>query len=147
MLSPGILEAVPDVVIALNRQGVIVHANSQTETRFARRRDELVGKKIEILVPEGQRPEHNRHREQFHSEPKIRRMGSGLDLYGRRRDGSEFPVEISPSPVATSDGTMVLSVIRDSRDRKHIEEELRRVNEELDPARHASCAILKTAWH
>ena len=132
LLSPSILEAVPDAVIAVNRQGVIIQANSQTETLFAYTRDELIGQKIEMLVPERQRPEHDRHREQFHSKPKIRRMGSGLDLYGRRRDGSEFPVEISLSPVSTPDGTMVLSVIRDISDRKHIEEELRRANEELD---------------
>jgi hypothetical protein len=132
LLSPSILEAVPDAVIVVTRQGVIIQANSQTETLFAYTRDELIGQKIEILVPERQRPEHDRHREQFHSKPKIRRMGSGLDLYGRRRDGSEFPVEISLSPVSTPDGMMVLSVIRDISDRKHIEEELRRVNEELD---------------
>ena len=132
LLSTSILEAVPDAVIAVNRQGVIIQANSQTEALFAYTRDELIGQKIEMLVPERQRPEHDRHREQFHTKPKIRRMGSGLDLYGRRRDGSEFPVEISLSPIATADGTMVLSVIRDISDRKHIEEELRRVNEELD---------------
>jgi len=132
LLSPSILEAVPDAVIAVNRQGVIIQANSQTEALFAYTRDELIGQKIEMLVPERQRPEHDRHREQFHAKPKIRRMGSGLDLCGRRRDGSEFPVEISLSPIATADGTMVLSVIRDISDRKRIEEELRRANEELD---------------
>jgi len=132
LLSPSILEAVPDAVIAVNRQGVIIQANSQTKSLFDYTRDELIGQKIEMLVPERQRPDHDRHRDQFHAKPKIRRMGSGLDLYGRRRDGSEFPVEISLSPVETADGTMVLSVIRDISDRKHIEEELRRVNEELD---------------
>jgi len=132
LLSPSILEAVPDAVIAVNRQGVIIQANSQTEALFAYTRDELIGQKVEMLVPERQRPEHDRHRDQFHARPKIRRMGSGLDLYGRRRDGSEFPVEISLSPIATGDGTMVLSVIRDISDRKRIEEELRRANEELN---------------
>jgi PAS domain-containing protein len=85
-----------------------------------------------MLVPERQRPQHHLHRESFHSRPKIRRMGSGLDLYGRRRDGSEFPVEISLSPVATGNGAIVLSVIRDISDRKRIEEELRRANDELE---------------
>jgi PAS domain S-box-containing protein len=85
-----------------------------------------------MLVPERQRPQHHLHRESFHSRPKIRRMGSGLDLYGRRRDGSEFPVEISLSPVATGNGAIVRSVIRDISDRKRIEEELRRANEELE---------------
>jgi PAS domain S-box-containing protein len=132
LLSPSILEAIPDAVVAVNQQGVIIQVNSQTETLFAYTRDELIGQKIEMLVPERQRPEHDRHREQFHAKPKIRRMGSGLDLYGRRRDGSEFPVEISLSPVPTGDGMIVLSVIRDISDRKRIEEELRRANEELD---------------
>ena len=132
LLSPSILEAIPDAVVAVNQQGVIIQVNSQTEALFGYTRDELIGQKIEMLVPERQRPQHDRHREQFHQQPKIRRMGSGLDLYGRRRDGSEFPVEISLSPVATGDGMMVLSVIRDISDRKRIEEELRRANEELD---------------
>jgi PAS domain S-box-containing protein len=132
LLSPSILEAIPDAVVAVNQLGVIIQVNSQTESLFGCTRDELIGQKIEILVPERQRPHHDQHREQFHQRPKIRRMGSGLDLYGRRRDGSEVPVEISLSPVATGNGMMVLSVIRDISDRKRIEEELRHVNEELN---------------
>jgi PAS domain S-box-containing protein len=132
LLSPSILEAIPDAVAAVNQQGVIIQVNSQTEALFGYTRDEVIGQRVEMLVPDRQRPQHHLHREHFHQQPKIRRMGSGLDLYGRRRDGSEFPVEISLSPVATNDGTMVLSVIRDISDRKRIEEELRRVNEELD---------------
>jgi len=132
LLSPSILEAIPDAIAAVNQLGVIVQVNSQTEALFAYTRDELIGQKIEMLVPERQRPQHHLHRERFHQQAKIRRMGSGLDLYGRRRDGSEFPVEISLSPIATADGMMVLSVIRDISDRKRIEEELRRANEELD---------------
>jgi len=132
LLSPSILEAVPDALVAVNQQGVIIQVNSQTEALFSYTRDELIGQKIEMLVPEPQRPEHDRHREQFHATPKIRRMGSGLDLYGCRRDSSEFPVEISLSPIVTADGTIVLSMIRDISDRKRIEEDLRRANEELD---------------
>ena len=132
LLSPSILEAIPDAVAAVNQQGVIIQVNSQTETLFGYTRDELIGQKVEMLVPDRQRPQHHLHREHFHRQPKIRRMGSGLDLCGRRRDGSEFPVEISLSPVATADGTMVLSVIRDISDRKRIEDELRRAHEELD---------------
>jgi PAS domain S-box-containing protein len=132
LLSPSILEAIPDAVAAVNQQGVIIQVNSQTESLFGYTRDELIGQKIEMLVPDRQRPQHHLHREHFHQQPKIRRMGSGLDLCGRRRDGSEFPVEISLSPVATDDGTMVLSVIRDISDRKRIEEELRLANDELD---------------
>jgi PAS domain S-box-containing protein len=132
LLSPSILEAIPDAVAAVNQQGVVIQVNSQTEALFGYTRDELIGQKVEMLVPDRQRPQHHLHREHFHQKPKIRRMGTGLDLYGRRRDGSEFPVEISLSPVATGDGTMVLSVIRDISDRKRIEEELRRANEELE---------------
>lgn len=132
LLSPSILEAIPDAVAAVNQQGVIIQVNSQIATLFGYTRDELIGQRIEVLVPERQRPQHDAHREAFHRQPKIRRMGSGLDLYGRRRDGSEFPVEISLSPVATGNGMIVLSAIRDISDRKRIEEELRRANEELD---------------
>jgi len=132
LLSPSILEAIPDAVAAVNQEGVIVRVNSQTETLFGYTRDELIGQKIEMLVPDRHRPQHHLHREHFHQQPKIRRMGSGLDLSGRRRDGSEFSVEISLSPITTADGMMVLSVIRDISDRKRIEDELRRANEELD---------------
>jgi len=132
ILSPSILEAIPDAVAAVNQQGVIIQVNSQTEALFGYTRDELIGQRIEMLVPERHRAQHDNHREHFHQQPKIRRMGSGLDLYGRRRDGSEFPVEISLSPIATGNGMMVLSAIRDISDRKQIEEQLRRVNDELD---------------
>ncbi len=132
LLSPAILEAIPDAVVAVNEHGVIVQTNSQTEAMFGYTRDELVGQRIEMLVPERQRSAHDQHRAEFHARPKIRRMGSGLDLYGRRRDGSELPVEISLSPVQTGNGMIVLSVIRDISDRKRIEEDLRRTSEELD---------------
>jgi PAS domain S-box-containing protein len=132
LLSPSILEAIPDAVAAVNQQGVIIQMNSQMEAMFGYTRDELIGQRVEMLVPDRQRGQHHAHREHFHQQPKIRRMGSGLDLCGRRRDGAEFPVEISLSPVATADGTMVLSVIRDISDRKRIEDELRRAHEELD---------------
>jgi PAS domain S-box-containing protein len=132
LLASSILEAIPDALVAVNQQGVIVQVNSQTEALFAYTRDELIGQKIEALVPERQRTQHHHHREEFHASPKIRRMGSGLDLRGLRRDGTEFPVEISLSPIGTGDGMIVLSAIRDITDRKRIEEELRRAHEELD---------------
>jgi PAS domain S-box-containing protein len=132
LLSQAILEAIPDAVAAVNEQGVIIQANSQTEALFGYTRDELIGQKIEMLVPERQRRQHGQHREHFHQQPKIRRMGSGLDLYGRRRDGSEFPVEISLSPINTPNGLIVLSAIRDVSRRKRIEDELRHAHEELD---------------
>ena len=132
LLSASILEAIPDAVAAVNQQGLMIQVNSQTEAMFGYTRAEMIGQSVEMLVPERQRAQHRHHRADYHSRPKIRRMGPGLDLCGRRRDGSEFPVEISLSPVTTESGTMVLSVIRDVSDRKRIEQELRRANEELD---------------
>jgi hypothetical protein len=131
LLSTELLEALPDAVVAVDRDGTIVQANSQAQELFGYERDELIGRKVEMLVPEAYRSQHHQHRENFSQTPKTRRMGAELDLYGRRRNGSEFPVEISLSPVSTERGTLVLSAIRDISDRKRIAEELRRANEEL----------------
>ena len=131
ILSPSLLEAIPDAIVAVNQEGTILQANSQTEHMFAYPREELIGQRIEILVPDRYRKQHVHHRELFTAQPKARRMGPGLDLWGRRRDGSEFPVEISLSPVPTDNGIVVLSAIRDVSDRKLIEEQLRRATEEL----------------
>ncbi len=132
LLSPSMLEAIPDAVAAVNQQGVIVQVNAQMEAMFGYTRQELIGQPIEMLVPERQRGQHHGHRDRFHAQPKLRRMGSGLELNGLRRDGSEFPVEISLSPVPTANGLIVLSAIRDISERKRIEEELRRANAELE---------------
>ena len=131
LLSADLLEALPDAIVAVDRDGTIVQVNSQTQELFGYDRDELIGQKVEMLVPESYRRQHHHHRETFAQTPKTRRMGADLDLYGRRRNGSEFPVEISLSPVSTEKGTFVLSAIRDISDRKKIAEELRRANEEL----------------
>jgi PAS domain S-box-containing protein len=132
LLSKELLETIPDAIVAVDHDGTIVQINPQTEELFGYNRDQLIGQKIEILVPTRYRPHHHEHRQHFAEAPKIRRMGQGLDLYGRRRDGTEFPVEISLSPVSTGSGSLVLSAIRDISDRKKIEAELRRANEELD---------------
>ena len=131
LLSSDLLETLPDAIVAVDREGTIVQVNSQAQELFGYDRDELMGQKVEMLVPESYRREHHHHRENFARAPKTRRMGAGLDLYGRRRNGSEFPVEISLSPVSTENGLFVLSAIRDISDRKKIEEELRRAHEEL----------------
>jgi len=131
LFSSDLLETLPDAIVAVDRDGTIVQINSQTQALFGYTRDELIGQKIEILVPESYRRQHHHHRKDFAEAPKTRRMGANLDLSGRRRNGSEFPVEISLSPVTTEDGMFVLSAIRDISDRKRIAEELRRANEEL----------------
>ncbi|HLH08823.1 MAG TPA: PAS domain S-box protein [Terriglobales bacterium] len=131
LLAPEILEVVPDAMVAVDDAGKIVQVNAQAETIFGYSREELLGNSIELLVPERYRACHGGYREGYVEAPKIRRMGVGLDLFGRRRDGSEFPVEISLSPVQTDSGTLVFSAIRDVTERKKIEEDLRRANEEL----------------
>jgi two-component system, cell cycle sensor histidine kinase and response regulator CckA len=131
LLSSSLLEAIPDAIVAVNQAGVILQVNSQTETLFGYTREELVGQRIEILVPDSQREQHRHHRHDFAENPKTRRMGTGLDLRGRRKDASEFPVEISLSPVPIENGIVILSAIRDVSDRKRIEEELMRASEEL----------------
>ena len=131
MLSSDLLETLPDAIVAVDHDGTIVQINSQTQALFGYTRDELIGQKVETLVPESYRSQHHRHRENFVEAPKTRRMGAELDLYGRRRNGSQFPVEISLSPLSTDKGMFVLSAIRDISDRKRIAEELRRANEEL----------------
>jgi hypothetical protein len=131
LLSSDLLETLPDAVVAVDHDGTMVQVNAQAQELFGYDRDELIGQKVEMLVPESYRRQHHHHRENFAQMPKTRRMGADLDLYGRRRNGSEFPVEVSLSPVATESGMFVLSAIRDISDRKRIAEELRRANEEL----------------
>ena len=131
LLSTDLLETLPDAIVAVDHDGTIVQVNTQTQELFGYGREALIGQKIEMLVPERYRGEHHHHREKFAEKPKTRAMGADLDLYGRRRNGSEFPVEISLSPIVTEKGTFVLSAIRDISNRKRIEEELRRAQEEL----------------
>ena len=131
ILSTELLETLPDATVAVDLEGTIVQVNSQTQELFGYTRAELIGQKVELLVPDRYRRRHHHHREEFALAPKTRRMGADLDLYGRRRNGSEFPVEISLSPVSTGKGALVLSAIRDISDRKRIAEELRRANEAL----------------
>jgi PAS domain S-box-containing protein len=130
-LSSDFVEAFPDALVAVENDGTIAQTNTQAEELFGYRREELLGQRIELLVPERYRRPHKGHREDFAHNPKVRRMGAGLDLYGRRKDGSEFPVEISLSPISIGERKLVLSAIRDISDRKQIEEELRHANTKL----------------
>lgn len=119
------VELAVNAMIMVDRQGQIVLINPQTEKLFGYTRDELLGQPVEILVPERFRKDHPDYREAFFAAPTVRPMGAGRDLYGRRKDGSEFPVEIGLNPVETDEGRLVLSSIVDITERKRAEEKFR----------------------
>lgn len=121
----AVLESVPDAVIAADRDGTIVLVNRQTEELFGYNRSELLGRPVEILMPERFQLGHVAQRERYFADPRIRPMGANLDLWGRRRDGREFPVEISLSPLPTPAGFLVTTTVRDISIRRHAETQLR----------------------
>jgi PAS domain S-box-containing protein len=141
----GLLESAPDPMVIVDPDGVIRLINARTESVFGYTRDELLGQPVELIVPERFRENHILQRRRYSQCPVQRAMGENLELRGRRKDGSEFPVEISLSPLETSEGTLISSAIRDVSDRYRIQQDLRDANDFLEQRVQARTAELAAA--
>jgi PAS domain S-box-containing protein len=146
-LVRSVLDSAPDAMVIIDEAGTILYGNRQLATLFGHTGAELVGRSIEELIPGRFRQRHAGHRQRFSESRRLRPMGMGLDLFALRKDGTEFPVEISLSPIGDGDAMLVAAAIRDVTDRKRTERDLRNAHAAADRANHAKSRFLKTASH
>jgi PAS domain S-box-containing protein len=124
----ALIDAAPDGLVVCDQNGTLVLVNAEAERMFGYAHDELPGRPLETLIPEHVRPRHLHHLASYTAAPRLRPMGSGLDLRGRRKDGSEFPVEISLSPFETDRGVLIIAGVRDVTDRRQLERDKKRMS-------------------
>ena len=142
-----VVEAAPTAMVMVNKDGIIEMVNTQTELIFGYSRAELLGQLIDILLPERFRHQHPHHRASFFSDLSPRAMGTGRDLYGRRKDGSEFPVEVGLNPIETDDGVKVLSAITDISARVKASQKLAEHRDELERSNRELATFAYVASH
>ena len=140
-----LVESAPDAIVVIDGDARIVLVNAQVGKLFGYQPDELIGRPVEMLVPDAVRAQHVRHRDVFIAHPSVRPMGTGLDLSGRRKDGTELPVEISLSPLQTPEGVLISAAIRDISERRLAQDALRRAHAELELRVHERTAALEDA--
>ncbi|TLY74962.1 MAG: PAS domain S-box protein, partial [Gammaproteobacteria bacterium] len=146
-LARSALDAAPDAMIIIDASGVIRFANRQVSALFGYPRDDIIGMGVEHLMPERFREQHLAHRQSYTHSVRVRPMGVGLDLFGQRADGTEFPVEISLSPIEDGNKVLVAAAIRDVSDRKRAEAELIAARRAADRANQGKSRFLATASH
>ena len=143
----ALLNSAPDATVIVDEDGHIVFANMQVSVVFGYEPDALIGSAVEVLLPDRFRATHGAYRSAFVRSPQVRPMGSDLELFGRHQDGSEFPIEISLSPLRTDAGLLVSSAIRDVSERKALERTLNNAKEAAERATATKSRFLAAASH